>query len=411
MTVNLGLRDSELEELKLLLKTPHWIKVTIQILDMNHTVLSDVSHMMLSGQVNFDTSSDNVYRTLELELSDPESELGINPDSPENGALFMNRMIKVVYSVAPPAPTKWYDIPLFVGPVTSLSRDSLTAKIGAAGKDSLALSTLFETETFKRHQKLTDLIVKVLKHVLGETKYAVPDLPRRTDKQVRIGAGTAPLSMLRKWADAVGYFLFWDGRGIAQVRLLSSKTLHTYDSSNVTSDVTFSYDPSTVINAVRVIGGKPKGSKKKVSAKAVAPDGHPLHPRNLGRKIIVDGEERIIPRYYTLIIEDSSLKTRRACKIRARSALNKGLRESLNIEFSCLPNPLQEEGDEFRVKMDDVDMTARAVQWSIPLTHDGQMSMGVNKKVSFKTRTKGKVKGKRNSRSRRAPSRRGGRRG
>lgn len=401
--IKLGLKDTDLQALIALLRQPHWIKVTIQILDMNHKVMSDITDRLLSGQVNFDTSAD-VIRTLEMELSDPDATLSINPDSPEDGAVFVNRMIKVVYSVAPPKPDKWYDIPLFVGPITGLKRTGLSCSVTASGKDSLAYSSIWSGRTFKKNQKISDIIVLILKNMLGETKLDVPSKDRRTDKEVVVGTSVVPWPLLRKLAGSLGLFAFYDGRGIFQARRPPRTATHTFDGRNVTSDITFTYDPTTIINAVQVIGGKPKGKKNKVSARAVAPNGHPLSPAKLGRNGV--------PRYYTRVIEDGSLKTDRACKARAKDELDRGLKESINIEFDALPNPLMEEGDIFRVNTDEVKMTGKLVQWAIPLTHEGQMSVGVIKKVSFKVNRKGSSKGKHRGRSGRPRSGgKGGRRG
>lgn len=362
---------------------------------MDHKRVGNISRMLLSGQVDFDLSQE-VHRTCEIVLSDPRSRMGIDPNSPEEGAMFMHRMIKIIYSVADIERTEWFHIPLFVGPITALKRNGLEVTVNAAGKETLGYSSFWNGRTIKKNFKLTEIIEIILRNFMGETRFNISQRKKTTNKQTVLGTSAVPWLVIRKFAGSLNLLAFYDGRGVFQLRSRSKNSNHKFDGRNMLTEPTFTYDPSTIINSVKVIGGKPKGSKNKVKGRAVAERSHPLSPWRLGRKVTVDGEEEIVPRYYTLVIEDSSLKSKKACNKRAQKALEKGLEESINVEFDALPGStvLMEDGDSFTVSTDEVSMKAKAVQWSVGLTHDSVSSVGVIKKVSFKAKKKGKKKGR-----------------
>jgi hypothetical protein len=402
--IDLGLKATDKNRALALLSKPHWIRIRIMVLNMDHDPISDLSDRLLAGQINFDTSQEP-SRTLELTLSDPSGTITLNPDSPEDGALFMDRMIRVVYSIAPPDRSEWFNIPVFTGPVTGLKRDSFEVVVNAAGKEALALSNVWKPRSFKRGNRITMIMNYVLLEILGEDRADLPQTKRTTNKEVNVSSQKVPWKVLKSLASTLSRKAFYDGRGIFRARRVSKKSVYTFTEAELLSEPKFSYDPSTIINRVIVVGGKPKGAKKKVRAEAVAPANHPLSPWRLGRKIKIkdemawQGQEgegvdtRRIPRYYTKTIEDSSLKSKAACKRIAQRELEVGLLQSVNMEFTALPNPFLEEYDLYRIKTPDISVQATATQWSLPLTHDGTMSVGVIRKVSFgRKRKKKKVK-------------------
>ena len=94
MAVRMGLKASEIRKIKRLLNKNHCIDVTIQVIDMEHKRLGDVSRMMLSGQINYDTSA-AVTRTAEFSFVNPTRRFGIDTNNPDKGTMSMDRMLKV----------------------------------------------------------------------------------------------------------------------------------------------------------------------------------------------------------------------------------------------------------------------------------------------------------------------------
>lgn len=380
--INLGLETAELNKLIELLFKPHWIKVTVRVLDLNHNNLGDLSHRLMAGQVNFNAEED-VSRTAELTLFDPNAATSLNPDSPSEGALFMDKMIQIIYSVADPWRTKWYDIPLFMGPVQSVSRDEYTVTVNCAGKDSLGFASVWDPRTFGDGREIKDVIRWVLFDVMGEfankVKFHIKS-KETLDGDVAVSRDSVPWRVIKSLARALNGDAYYDGRGFFALKKFSNRSVFTFTDRHITQRPNFTYDPSTLVNAVRVEGGKPKGSDQKKIAVAVASAGHPFSPQRLGR----NGK----PRYYAKIIEDDKLKKQKQVDDLAWKELKRGLIQSVEMQMEVLPFPLLEEGDIFTVDTDDVKMQARFMQGSIPLTHDGLMTLGTIRRVSWKTKKK-----------------------
>lgn len=377
--INLGIKDDELKKLRALLQSPHWIDIDIQIMNTDHVKPknNNISDRLITGQVNFDANAD-VTRTAEITLLDPSAQLNFNPDNPEDGALFLTTMIQVTYSVGTPMRDKWYDIPLFTGPITGMTRDDSEVTINCAGKEILGFSNYWKTKTYKKNNRLTKIIDFIVVGIMGEAAKRVKTLSskKKNHKPVSITRESVPWKIAKQLADMLGMILFFDGLGILHLRRKSKKNAWVFNESNMVTWPKFTYDPSTVINSVVVEGKKPKGSKRKKRGTAVAPRSHPLSPAKLGR----NGKGR----YFTKFISDGSLKTDAACRKRARKELDRYLKESVNIEFEALPFPLMEERDGFQVRTSIANVNGTALQWAIPLDADGNASMGVIRKVSFR---------------------------
>ena len=78
----------------------HDIKVTVQILDNQHAVKSTVTAILLDGQVDgIAVTLDGVSRTCKLQFLDPTRTMTFDSASPAAGAMYLDRMIRVIYSV------------------------------------------------------------------------------------------------------------------------------------------------------------------------------------------------------------------------------------------------------------------------------------------------------------------------
>lgn len=372
--IDLGLRASEMDELIELLKSSHWIHVTIQVLKLDHTYVSDASSMLVSGQVNIKADAD-VTRSCTLELFDPTNSVDFISDSPSDGALYMDRMIRVVYSVAPPSKNKWFDIPVFVGPLVKVSRDGLTVKVEANGKEILSQDAPHRPKTFGEGRKKTSIIKSCLKEFSGEVdrKIDIPDLEEKAGK-VKFGADSNPWKVYKSLAGSMHRHLFYDGRGVCRMRSRPNAVVFTFGERMMIREPDVSYDMAGVVNSVVVNGKKPKGSKKKVKGRATLGRDHPLSPHKLGRNGV--------PRYLTRVVSDNSCKTAKACRKRAREILNGLAREALEVKVDTLPMPLLEEDDPIRFSTGSFTGQAKLTEMTIPLTASGTASVGYLRRVA-----------------------------
>lgn len=373
--IYMGLNATQHKKYVALLTSPHWIKVTVQVLDMNHNYLSDLSDRLLDGQVSFDATSD-ILRSLDMDILDPKRALHFDSNSPADGSMFADRMIRIVYSVAPPTRSVWYDCVIFCGPIVSMNRNGAVISVQCQGKEALAQGTSWFTKTFKKGYNKVRAMKTVLADFIGElsSKTSIPALAAKFPRNSAIGLETYPWKWLKTNASGMSRQLFYDGRGIATMRKYPTKTSFTYTESVLKSQPNVAFKLDGLANAVEVIGAKPKKKKKQIKVRVVAPRAHALSPWSLGRS----GGPRYIPK----IINDSSIKTATGARRLALKTLNASLIEGIDVSFDALPIPHLEEEDLVGLNTRLYSTTFRLKKMTIPLTAQGSSSVGYLKNVS-----------------------------
>lgn len=364
------------KKLDALLQSHHRVDIIVMLMDLSHKHLSEHSDALLGGQVNIDITAD-VTRNASIDLRDPTHRLQLDEMAPEDGSLFFTRMIRLVFVVSSPDQTQRFPIPIFTGPINRVTRNGPIVTVEAQGKEVLSFPSLWAAKTFKKGMKKTEVIQKVIQ-LTGETKFDF------IDKGARIGAHLSATrkftfwKFARKIANGMNLQLFYDGRGVLRLRRLPAKSVYEFrDDTVMTSLPTTGYSMSDeFFNAVEVIGGQPKGKKKKVHYKLVAPRSHPFSPWNMGR----NGT----PRHILKVIEDDSIKSRKQARSVAKRELNNGLTQTAEVNFESLPIPYLEEQDLYRFKTSVTSGRARLKTMSIPLTVDGTSSIGYLKKTSVR---------------------------
>jgi len=373
---------AEMRALKPLLGKNHRVDVILQFMDLSHNHISDQSDRLMGGQVNIDTTGEST-RTASMDLRDPENRLKLDDNAPADGSLFFTKMFRIIFVVSPPDNSVHYAVPIFTGPISKVTRNGPIVSVECQGKESLSFASIWAGRTLKKGIKKTEAILKVMGWT-GETKF------KFIDKDARIGGTGISAARTKKFtfwklakmlANSMNLQLFYDGRGVLRLRRIPGHSVYTFrDDGVMLTPPQVNYEMNEEFcNAVEIIGGKPKGSKKKVKYKLVAPRSHPLSPWNIGR----NGTPRYVPK----IIEDDSIKSHKIARARAKRELQNSLVESVDVSFDSLPVPMLEELDYCRYNSNDSHGTFRLKQMSIPLTVDGTSSIGYLKKV--KPRYKG----------------------
>lgn len=372
--IDLGLSAPLFQKMNTLLVSHHRVEVTVQLLDLSHNYLMDLSKRMLSGQVDVDADAD-VSRSCQVELLDPFTELQLDGNSPDDGSIYYTRMFRIVYSVISVDGDTRFDIPIFCGPLSKVERNGAVLSCTAVGKETLASSSVWKSKSFKKNHQKYDVIQVIMSEVAGEQKLAIKKIPGKGPK-VRLTAGTDNAwAVCRKLAKSLNAAFFYDGRGVLNLRSQNSITKYTFrQGRDLLTEPTASFDTESVINAVQVIGGKPSKNKHKIAYRVLAPRQHPLSPWNMGRW----GK----PRYLPEVISDDSIKSKATARKVAKARLQQALMEQVEVAFDCLPIPYLEEGDMCRVESDRYTGNFRLAKMSIPLTADGVCSMGYNKRVT-----------------------------
>lgn len=373
--ISLGLSVANQQALFALMATHHTINIKIQILDLNHNYLGDISSRFVDGQVDIDTDAE-VTRSLKLVLLDPSHQLFLDATSPDEGALFMDRMIRITYNVRNPTGSFSVDIPLFVGPVRKIDRAGVLLNVECQGKEVLMLTGLWRARTYTKGMRKTSFIRSVL-FEQGETKFDIPVLNQPTlPTNVSIGEGNTAWAVARSSASSMGYLLFYDARGTAVLRPWPQSSIYTFTENTLESRPQIGYDLSNVINVVKVTGAVPKGSKTPIVYTAYPPVNHPLSPGKMAR----NGRGLYIPKY----IKEDSIRTIAAAKTLATNELNLGLLQSVIVAFDCLPGigTVFEPGDIIRLATDEYNTPSRINKMSIPLTAKGASAMGYHKNLT-----------------------------
>lgn len=385
MTYNMGLSSAQKRTFEALLASHHSIDVFISILDMNHDELTDVSARLLDGQVTIDAGA-QITRSLQLELLDPTRALHLDSKSPNDGAMFADRMIRVRYSIVDPLGVTRFTCPVFTGPIVSLDRSGVAIGVTCLGKEHLGLFPAWNARTFKKGTQIDDTIRAILRDVIGENKYVIPDITTKLPRNVSVGGDRLPWDVAKKLAASVGYQLFYDAMGTARMRKRSSASVFTFREGaggTVKTNPEAGFDIDSVVNAVEVFGKKPESAsgsttKKQPHARVVADKSHPLSPWSLGGDGTAGNRK---PRYIPVIIEDDSITTDAEALTRAKERLAQGLLESTQVTFDTLVIPHLEELDVVRVATEQVTTNFALKQFAVPLTAAGQMSVGYVRNV------------------------------
>jgi hypothetical protein len=311
----------------------------------------------------------------------------------------------------------WVEIPVFWGPIVSLTRRGPELDIAAEGKESRGLAPYIANQgyTIKAGTKIIDAIHMVMDK-LGENRYHMPEgIDQKLGRSRTVSAKAEPWRIVANRKDIEGfnakfrkrtpktkkgknasdgkgkdqpkfttetthppglvhtlkgqYDCFYDGDGKLRVRKKRNHPVYTFkEGVNVGPAPEITYDVGDSPNKVVVTGGKRKGHEP---AKGVftLPHQHPMSPQKMSR----NGR----PVFRTLFVNASDLKSDKECHDHAKEIAEKRARETVDVQMDVLPIPMLEEGDVIRFNPTyggHVDFTLK--QFSIPLTSDSLMSIG-----------------------------------
>jgi hypothetical protein len=371
--IPLGLTATQQSQLFTLLRKPHSITQTIRLMDTSHNYISDLSRHFIDGNVSVDGSASTSDRGLDLTLLDPLRAIHLDADSPSPSAVFVTNMLSVVTTVASPDGSQWFNIPVFTGPIDDVQRNGVMLGIKCLGKEVLSSDDMWVGRTWPKNTLKTSIITQLLQ-AAGETKFSFTPSNARTTAVTSIKKDQKPWIVAKQIAASMGMQLFYDGRGVCRMRPWPNSPALTCDDSVLKTQPQIGYDLKSASNAVEVIGGVPKGSKKPVHYSVVAPDSHPLSPKRVGRNGV--------PRYLNPIrVNDTNIRTTAKAKALAESLLSSALLESIDTTFDILPWPLLEPMDVVYLNYNRYAVATRANKFTIPLKNNGSTNIGYIRRI------------------------------
>jgi len=364
--IDLGLTPADYKSFVQALADPHAIRLDVAVLTLDEDEISRISPDILTWQVDVDADAD-VDRALTITVLDPNHSLHLDSDSPDDGALYADRMFQLIYSVLVPGLSERVDVEVFTGPIVDLERDGSQLNLTAHGKEELGMGWIWRPITIKKGARKSDAIRTILAERTGEQNFDIPDVTVKLPKGLSLGRAAAAWPRSRKLAQSMNRQLYYNGAGTCRLRIRPRRPLFTFraDSparSNITSSVTVTHDFTEVKNAVWFRGGKPNGQKKPVEFFAVAPKGHPLSPQRLGR---TDADGRKVGRYLVAEHSNEHVRSKAEAKRRANALLDDLLLEVVGVSFTAVPVPHLDPLDVVRVETRDFSANVRLRQFSI----------------------------------------------
>lgn len=386
--LNLGLTASDRKAYHADLATSHEMSLSVTILDTEERPLTgNVAPMIVEGQIDGQavkidrwgirfTEFDDpcILHTLTMRLFDPGYQLRFDSSNPGDAALYMDRMVKVVRSDYSPTLGRWVNCPMFLGPVSEMTRENDIVTVTAQSKEALASHQWNRT----RSQGVAT-IVDIIKVLIGQTGEAQSriQLPEYTAKT------GSTLTLLREarlfpksyWlAEGMGVHLYCDANGNFRMTSTSAPSVFEFNGTNILEFPSRTYGTEELVNAVRVQVGDGTGKKNKYDVTVELPVDHPNSAWNLGRNGV--------PQYRLLTITDDQIPTQYEAGQRAQTELKQRLNTVAGTQFTALCVPDLELWDLVTVKLEGKVSVDQVTAFSKPLTADGVMSVGHTRLVA-----------------------------
>lgn len=369
---------------------PHDFEIAIDVLRLDEkSTVGRLTGDFLDGQVNLQRPAGGVARTATFTLHDPEHAIHLDPESPVQGAIYFDRIVRVRHRVEMP----WGIVTAipFCGPMTKLGREADTLTIECQDKAILSMEGRPPMTRRKGHNAV-DAITDFLK-ATGERRFRIllPDRlkAKRLQRSYSCGWGKSPWRAVQAIADNElgGAQAIYACDGAFLLRPYPQSPAMKLGEDDLTSGVKIDYDASAVRNHVRVTGAIPArrtpdpDDKKpqKFTETATARRSHPMSPQRLGR----NDENRYLP----LLIDDDGIKKHSTAKRRAEQLLEKNLPMRVTTSWSTVPVFHLDTGDLILIETESGDMRTPLLEGSIPLGLGGDASVNQLRKVSRPQRT------------------------
>lgn len=381
VVLTLGLTNAERALYEEALRSPHRRRIDLTVQDLAGNALAPISHMLLDGQVIVDAGAE-VTRSASLTLHDPTSTLNFDTDSPDDGALYLDRAIQIEYCVYVEALSRWVEVPVFTGPITKLSRDGGSVSLELQGKETLAMGAVWNPYTAYKGGLMVSRVRDLMQKRAGETKFDFPNDAARIAQTVTLPRDAVVWDEAKKMTGSRG--LWYDGRGWLRMQSYSTSPVYVFrdkDGGDVLTRPSVSFTTDDVKNVVEVLGAIPKGKKTNIRAVAHAPASHPMNHGRLGRNGV--------PRYMVEFVQDDNITTQKRAQEVANAMLAPRLLETVEVQFDAMPIPHLEPWDVVAIRTDEFSTDFRLRQFTIPLTSGSPMPVGYLKKL---TPNRGKVR-------------------
>lgn len=202
----------------------------ITLLNTSGKQVGDLSDRVLveSGQVSW--LEGDVTRALTLDLIDPTHSLNLDSESPADGAIYADRMIRATQVFTSPLlPSGSCSVDVFTGPIVKYARKGAEVSLEMHGKESRARTDV-RGKTIKKGRNIVDAIEDIMRDRCGERSFAFPKGVRR-ELRAPVHVGRAdrqqPWEVCQRLAASINHQLFYDGSGTLVLRRIPSDPVVT----------------------------------------------------------------------------------------------------------------------------------------------------------------------------------------
>lgn len=372
--IDLGLSSGEMTSYVTALTSTHKTRTTVDLLEMDHTLIQNLNtgdHLyFLSGEINID-AREHVSRALTMTILDPGKLSAIDPDSPTDDLLWVNRMIRVSIDTFVPGGLGWVQCPVFCGPITKVTPQGYTVEIEAHGKEELLLAPtrFWNTISYPRHA-LVGSIMRDILHKSGEDPSFIdfPTFTRRTQHPFNMLGVWPSWPVLNELADELNQQIFYDGSGTVRMRDFPDTSAFTFTyGRDLLTIPQMPIDYLQVRNGVQIRGKAPESGPQPIAMRYVGA-GTSISSGVLGR----NGE----PRHIIKLMERDHMRLKSELQAQADTVLDRVQQEVSDLEFESFVMPFLDEWDRVQVQTDTQTFNLRMMKWTIPLSVDATMSVG-----------------------------------
>ena len=271
---HLGLSHAEFQAYLRALRSSHLTayRTTLRTLDMK--VIGSVKPQVLSGQVLGDRHGfghpHGPQRRLLLSLLDPNNALGIDTDSPEDGALYYDRLVQVVQGMLVGAELAgWVWCPIFTGRPSRLQRTDDVVDIEADDPSVMGMGAAWKPYTLPKGTLKVDAIRRILEPPRRCHPVHVPPLEGPAAPSRVAAPAHAPVGGGRADRALDGHAAVLHRRrsgGVAAAAHGPAVHVQHRPGGEITQPVATTDTMEGFANVWEVFGRNPKGPKKRVRA-------------------------------------------------------------------------------------------------------------------------------------------------
>jgi hypothetical protein len=375
----------------------HDVRTRVMVLNQDEVHGTDISDRVTAGQVDLDVTRDPA-RTLQLTMLDPEYRIAFaDPHHPRSGGLWAGSVIRVWYGVLVPdigADGTWVDVPVFTGPVQTLSRDSQQVNIQAQGKEYYLLppnaySNVFSKAGIDQTDHTRKAALVALLNAVGEPQNLVWEgsnskLPKSLSGNFEKhfhGGGDSYLKLVQLIIGNEHEF-YYDGYGTPHVRKKNHDLVFDLTGTELTA-ASESFDMSTVRNRARATLQRPATHK----------GGKPPRPQNMVQTLRADAvmsAQHLARSNNPRFLDEKGAATYKS-EVDAKAAMDQILRAGTTATYTLdvLPVPFLNPNDNVKVSRpspigsDTNDSTYKfqVKSFSFPIHVGDGMSLGYTRKV------------------------------